>query len=223
MMPPESSPEPIEVADLVRRDELPGQPADRAASLVSVFYEELPLFGSIREVSRDAVPEMLRSLLDHTGHMTVTMEAFLGCPVSLRVLRESRLRNGAGERYVREIILEDAGRRPVQYGIVRLDLSAVPDEARRRIEAGSAPLGRILIEAGTFRDVHDVRLIEVMTGPGLAERIPVDPNRPLYGRVATISLMPRDDRAGRSAGKTVSDRPGFPRTAIELLEIPLTS
>ena len=54
------------------------------------------------------------------------------------------------------------------------------------------PIGRVLIDAGMLRDVHDVGLVEVVPGAGLAGLLEMDDRRRCtYGRVAEISLAGR--------------------------------
>ncbi len=194
----------------------------RANRLVPLFFLEPSLFGEIREVGSHEVPQPLRRLLDHRSHMTVAMEAYVGESLGLRVMQEHRepVSSGAhaggadpSSRYAREIMLLSSDGRPVQYGLVRVDLSAVGAAVRERILSGSAPLGRVLIEAGTLRDVHDVTLVRIATGRELARRIGVDPGLTLFGRFATISL---------SSGSTAPvPLPQSSQPAVELLEIPL--
>lgn len=194
----------------------------RANRLVPLFFQEPSLFGEIREVVSHEVPQPLRSLLDHRSHMTVAMEAHTGGPLGLRVMQEHRepVPSGAdagnadsSRGYAREIMLLSSGGKPVQYGLVRVDLGAVGTGVRERILSGSAPLGRVLIEAGTLRDVHDVTLVRIATGRELARRIGAYPGLTLFGRFATISLS-----AGSSAPMPL---PQSSRPAVELLEIPL--
>lgn len=210
------------------RDREPGA-AVRANRLISLFYPDPRGFGEVRHVEADEVPEPLRRLLDHRSHMTVTMEAFVGGAVSLRVLNERRGGSGNGlddeDRYDREIELISPVGVPVQYGIVSVDLAAMPLPARERILTASAPLGRVLIEAGTLRDVHDVFLVRITAGRELARRIGVDLGRFLYGRVAAITLgeatIPPTPAPGSIASAGSRQTAPSPRPAVELLEIPI--
>lgn len=201
----------------------------RASRLIALFFPEPRGFGEVRQVEPEEVPETARKLLDHRSHMTVTMEAFVGGLVGLRVLGERRdVADGepAGrDLYIREIELVSPAGEPVQYGIVSVDLAALPPMARERILAGSAPLGRVLIEAGTLRDIHDVSLVRITAGPELARRIGVATGRILHGRVAAISLSQSPGSATPSTGSIESAASRqfaqAPRSAVELLEIPL--
>lgn len=206
--------------------------AARANRLVPLFFRDLLRFGEVLEVGSSDVPEPYRRLLDHRSHMTVTMEAFVGGTLGLKVLQE-RLEAGSGDAdstglYAREIMLLAPSGSPVQYGIVRVDLGAVLPDVRQRILAGSTPLGRVLIEAGTLRDVHDVELVRISAGQELARRIGIELGRTLFGRVATISLAtgsPQQGFPARTATAvaiTASLQPSqVSRPAVELLEIPL--
>jgi chorismate-pyruvate lyase len=177
-------------------------PVARAARLIVPFCTPVSDFGTLRAVDPDAVPEPFRRLLDHSSHMTVVMERFHAAPVSLRVVatNESSGSAAAGEDatrspgwYAREILLSDPQGRVVQHGIVRIDLKQVQPAVAATIRAATVPLGRILIDAGMLREVHDVRLLEIVPGPHLrrlwadgspAERVAAS----VYGRVADISL-----------------------------------
>lgn len=167
--------------------------AARAADLVGLFVAPAADFGTLTEVPAERVPEPYRSLLDHASHMTVAMERHHGGPVTLRVVAESA---GPGAAYAREILLAGPGGGVVQHGIVRIDLAAVDSGTAARIRAATAPLGRILVEAGALCEVGDVGLVEVVPGPHLRRLLGP---RSTFGRVATIG---------------VGGRP-----AIELLEI----
>src|SRR2546421_10210646 len=67
----------------------------------------------------EALPEPYRGLLVHNHHMTVTVEAFYGSLVDVRVLE--RLHDG--DTYARKILLAlQSDGRIVQSGIVRIRL-----------------------------------------------------------------------------------------------------
>ena len=177
-------------------------PVARAARLIAPFCTPVSDFGTLRAVDPDAVPEPFRGLLDHSSHMTVVMERFHAAPVSLQVVATDENCGSAAEDeggarapgwYAREILLANPAGRVIQHGIVRIDLSQVQPEVAATIRAATVPLGRILITAGLLRDVHDVRLLEVVPGPHLrglfadgssAERA----DETVFGRVAEISL-----------------------------------
>lgn len=171
--------------------------AVRAAELVRLFHESGE-FGAIRGVSASEVPQPARGLLDHRSHMTVAMENFHGGEVRLRVLATADRAATVGQpaAYAREILLENQAGKVVQQGIVRIDLDQVAPATAADIRAARRPLGRILIEAGMLRDVHDVRLVEIVPGPHLAavfglqsgQNVGGKPPHTLFGRVADIEL-----------------------------------
>jgi chorismate-pyruvate lyase len=155
----------------------------RGRDLVSLFHPDAAAFGDLRLVAAKQVPEAARRLLDHRSHMTVAMERLHG-PVRLEVVDCGE--DSAG-RYAREILLVRADGRVVQHGIVRIDLRRLVAETAAAIRAAAIPLGRILIEAGLLRDVHDVSLLQIDPGPHLRRLFGTDA-APAYGRVATIDL-----------------------------------
>ncbi|MFM7137908.1 MAG: hypothetical protein ACKO1M_12705 [Planctomycetota bacterium] len=154
----------------------------RGRDLVSLFHPDVRSFGSLRSAAPERVPEAARQLLDHRSHMTVAMERLHG-PVRLQVVDRGEDSSG---RYAREILLLRADGRVVQHGIVRIDLRRLAAEVAAAIRAEAIPLGRILIDAGLLRDIHDVALLEIQPGPHL-ERL-FGTESPTYGRVATIDL-----------------------------------
>lgn len=158
----------------------------RASALASMFAAA-ESFGMMRQMAAEHVPHPQRELLDHHSHMTVAMERFHGRQVSLRVVATLPPTHVP---YGREILLLGPQGRPVQYGIVSIDLGLVAADVAARIRAADTPLGRVLIEAGVLCDVQEVQLLEVIPGPHLAELI--GPER-TFGRVATIAV------AGRAA------------------------
>ena len=174
-------------------------PVARAHALATLF-SSLPDAGQFRSVSSAQVPEPARSLLDHRSHMTVAMERFHATEVRLRVVACAEQTEGADAGwYAREILLESPAGDVVQYGVVRIDLSAVDEATASEIRAARRPLGRILIDAGVLREVHGVSLLEVAAGPHLADlfRLQASASEPqlpgplLYGRVADILLNER--------------------------------
>lgn len=173
----------------------------RAEDLVRIFCPEVAAFGRIVEVGPEALPIVPRQLLDHVGHMTVTMERFHGCEVELRVLSEAVPGSDDGA-YAREILLCRPDGVVVQYGIVRIDLAAVAPEVAAEIRGRRTPLGRILLGAGLLCGVQRVELLRIDPGPHLR---------------AALGNAERPD-AGAAFGRVgeilVANRP-----AIELLEI----
>lgn len=180
-------------------DSDPRDPVQRAAALVQLFCS-LEDFGGLRSVSPNNVPEPARTLLDHRSHMTVAMERFYGGDVRLRVVSQADGTEGQSTHsgwYAREILLETQAGTIVQHGIVRIDLSHLDPQTAAAIREARRPLGRILIDAGMLRDVHGVRLLEIVPGShlqklfaGLAgpRAAPIAAATPVYGRVADIQL-----------------------------------
>lgn len=159
----------------------------RAVDLLRIFHPAEDTFAVMRAVEAVTVPEPYRHLLAHHSHMTVAMERHHGGPVSLRVVQVAD-QSGHGGGYAREILLMRGDGTVVQYGIVRLDLSIVDAPTEALIRAGRVPLGRVLIEAGIHREVHDVSLLEVRSGPALCRLFGSETCQPTFGRVATMSL-----------------------------------
>lgn len=166
----------------------PGPPraaVDRARGLARLFCDSDAEFGRLFPADAGSVPANERLLLDHHGHMTVTMERFHGRPVSLQVVAEHEP-DASERRYAREILLVRGDGRVVQYGIVRIDLAAVPQAVAAAIRDRTIPLGRILVDGGLLCDVQDVSLLRIEPGPHLSGL--VGGHQPLHGRVAAIHV-----------------------------------
>ncbi len=134
-------------------------------------------------VSAALVPPPYHGLLVHEHHMTVTVEAYHGDLVDVRIL--ARLREG--DSYARKILLalRNSGR-VVQFGIMRVHLNYCSGEVREEIIAGQTPLGRILINHGVLRRIEPTAYLRVVPGPEMMEWFNLDRLRPAYGRLAYI-------------------------------------
>ncbi|MEM9586905.1 MAG: hypothetical protein AAGA03_06455 [Planctomycetota bacterium] len=157
--------------------------------LLGEFYSDPAATSKLAEFeATERVPFPYDKMLDHHGHMTETVEAYLGQPVDVTVHR-CRLSDGHGSHrwYSREITLsgQHSGR-VVQYGIVRLDIQALAPEVWRRIESQQIPLGRVLIEHNVLREVQLCGLWKLTVGPKLGELLHVRVGGTIYGRTALI-------------------------------------
>jgi chorismate-pyruvate lyase len=152
-------------------------------SLLAIFYAEQTQLATFQKSPADQVPEPYARLLNHTSHMTVTVEEYYQDTVDVRVLRAQFKQRD----YCREILLSthrDA--KVVQYGIVRLHLDLIPEPARSEILAESKPLGRVLIERQILREVELFDLFRIACGPTLSELLEVPQGTLTYGRTALI-------------------------------------
>ena len=152
--------------------------------LLSLFYSSPAGSSQLADVQAvSQVPPPFDQLLDHNGHMTVTVEAFYHQKVDVVVHRCER----RGNWYVREITLVGSeSKRVVQYGIVRLNINALDQEVWRRIESQEVPLGRVLIEHNVLREVQLCGLWRVLAGPALASLLRMKIGDATYGRTALI-------------------------------------
>jgi chorismate-pyruvate lyase len=169
------------------------------STLAAPFFSSLAELGEFTAVSAEDLPEDYRVLLAHDDHMTVTVEAFHGCLVDVRVLKRAQ----DGDSYSRASLLacQSTGR-IVQFGIMRINLNQLTQQVRGEILGGDTPLGRVLIRHNVLRHVELQRLWQVKPAPLLREYLQLDDATPIYGRSARI---------------VVEGRP-----AVELLEIPRT-
>lgn len=159
------------------------RPTDELDELIGLFFEEPSELGKFEEQSSQDCPEVYRDMLAHTAHMTVTVERRHECAVTVEVL-ENRLTD---THYLRKILLRrSSDNRVVQFGIVRLQLSALRTEVRDEIMAQKIPLGRVLIQHNVLRHVQLNAVWEVVCGSELAKCFELDGNPTTFGRTALI-------------------------------------
>jgi chorismate-pyruvate lyase len=158
-------------------------PHDELKSLLDLFPEGEPLIAAAEHVPSALIPEPFRELLVHEQHMTVTMEAFHGAPVDVKILA----RRLDGDVYSRKIVLtSSATGAVVQFGIVRFDLSYVTPAVREEILRGETPLGRVLINHNVLRHIDLGAVLKLTLGSGLAALMNARVGAVTYGRLATI-------------------------------------
>ncbi|AMV34193.1 hypothetical protein VN12_18835 [Pirellula sp. SH-Sr6A] len=154
-----------------------------ASSMISIYYGDLSELAECTSVAAEQVPAPYHDLLAHTNHMTVTVEEHHGDSVDVQVLQS----HSAGNHYCREILLlAQKSRLVVQYGIVRLNTSYLPDAPRDEILAQTKPLGRVLIEHDVLRKIELFHLLRVTCGPRLAHLFGVPVGTITYGRTAML-------------------------------------
>ncbi len=161
-------------------------PADSVdlAALLQLFYPDQPQeLATFEHVDGDSLAPAYRQLLEHDSHMTITVEAFHGSTVDVRVQRSLQ----SDGRYSREILLvARKTAKVVQYGIVRLRPDLLQPQVWQEIQEGQTPLGQVLIRHDVFRHVELVALWKVTAGPGLAKLLEIDTGATTYGRTARI-------------------------------------
>ncbi|HEX6962936.1 MAG TPA: hypothetical protein VF175_13785 [Lacipirellula sp.] len=196
------------------------------ATITSPFFKSLSELGEFEEVAADELPAPYQTLLAHDDHMTVTVEAYHGSLVNVRVLQERR----DGDVYTRASLLtRQSDGAVVQFGIMRINLVGLSDVVRREIEQRGMPLGRILIRHNVMRHVRLFKLWRIRPGPVVLEHLLTSVRGVAVGGVsdaedaihrATKSASetpPTKEKQciyGRSAGIVVEGRP-----SVELLEI----
>jgi chorismate-pyruvate lyase len=165
-----------------------GEHLHDAIGLAQAFFEPLTDLGSITPVGEADLPPDYLTLLAHSGHMTITLEAWHESLVNVHVEGECR----EPDRYARHSLLSrQSDGRVVQSGIMRIDLTGLPIAVRREIEVGETPLGRILIRADLLREVELLALWRIAAGPRLARELDLPPGTPVHGRSARILVEGR--------------------------------
>ena len=152
-------------------------------SLTKRFYPSPSDLGEFSPIKANELPPQFQSLLAHHDHMTVTLEAWHNSLVDVRVLQEQR----EGDSYARKILLTlQRDGSPVQLGIMRIDLSNLPEIVRMEIESQALPLGRIMIRHHLLREVELCQLWQITPGPDLKSLLHLKDGSTSFGRTARI-------------------------------------
>jgi chorismate-pyruvate lyase len=134
-------------------------------------------------VAADEVPLPYHGLLVHEHHMTVTVEAYHGSLVEVRVLA----RRHEGDSYARKILLAlESNGRIVQFGIARVNLRFCSPAVRAEILEAQTPLGRILIQHNVLRRIEPTAFLRVIPGSAMMGWFGLERSQPTYGRLAYI-------------------------------------
>jgi chorismate-pyruvate lyase len=149
-------------------------------------------------VEPDRLPAPYRSLLGHERAMTMTLEAHHDSRVVLRTLSSFR----KGRWYFRKVLLsEEVSGRPVEMGIMAVDLDAFSPPVRDRILRGEVPLGRLLRESGVDYLSRPTAFLAITPNPALLGVFWMGKPRTLYGRQTELTLN------GRKIGDVVEILP----------------
>ena len=162
--------------------------SESIAKLSGLFYDSLDTLGRFEPIEESDLPESYESLLAHQDHMTVTVEAWYNSMVDVRVLEERR----DGDDYARRIVLTlQRDGSVVQFGIMRIRLTGLPEIVQMEIESQALPLGRIMIRHHLLRDVEVCGLWRVIPGPELRYHFGLEDETPIYARTAKILVESR--------------------------------
>lgn len=165
--------------------------------LISLFYSPDQPPGEFTRIEPgQRLPEPFNQLLNHEAHMTVTVEAFHGGPVDVRVHQTKYGGDEPGSDgkssdvkswYAREITLHrQSDQSPVQYGIVRLNIDLLAPNVWEEIQGQGIPLGRVLIQHGVLREVELCELWQVVPHAPIAKLLNTPVGSTVYGRTARI-------------------------------------
>ena len=161
-------------------------PADFTGPDLRTLSSLFPPAGDLPEyeyVPADEVPPPYHGLLVHEYHMTVTVEAYHGDLVDVRILA----RRQGPDYYTRKILLalHQSGQ-VVQFGIMRVWMKYCSEAVRREIVVGQTPLGRILINHNVLRRIEPTAYLRVIPGSPMMEWFGLKRPQPTYGRLAYI-------------------------------------
>ncbi|MBI4657372.1 MAG: hypothetical protein HY735_00755 [Verrucomicrobia bacterium] len=137
----------------------------------------------INTVSEDRIPEPYRVLLVHDQDMTPALEAFHRQNIHLRILS----RQHRGDFYFREVVLAlDGTEQPVEFGAIKINLTAFPRAARREILEERLPLGHILNEHKIPHASRPKAFLRIVSDDFIRGALQLKGAEVLYGRRNTL-------------------------------------
>jgi hypothetical protein len=120
--------------------------------------------------------------------MTVALEAWHNSLVDIEAIDEWR----DDTSYARASLLRrQLDGRVIQFGIMRIWLGDLPQDAQDEITGKKYPLGRVLIRHNLLREVEVLTLWRISPGAVLREKLKVDGHLPIFGRSAQILVDER--------------------------------
>ena len=159
-----------------------------ASRLASLFFSRLEELGRFEPVAVDDMPPTARSLLAHHEHMTVALESHHQSLVAVEAVAEWQ----DEASYARTSLLSrQSDGAIIQFGIMRIWLADLPEDARREITDEKQPLGRVLINHNLLREVEVIALWRITPGPVLKQHFELSDDKPIYGRSAQILVDER--------------------------------
>ncbi len=171
---------------MIQRDKSPTQDQSALAafrSLISGFLDADACADNCKRISADKLSDPFTELLAHENHMTTVLQSFYGQPVELTVLNQV----AEASYYTRMINLSKQGsEHVVEFGIVRIDLSLIPDSAENEILDRNAPLGDILIRHDVLRHVAPQWYLQIAPASPIQSYLNIKSDAHAYGRIATI-------------------------------------
>jgi chorismate-pyruvate lyase len=159
-----------------------------ASRLATLFFADLAELGGFEPSSLNDFPSPYRTLLAHNEHMTVALESFHKSAVSVKVVAEWH----DDASYARcSLLSRQSDGAVVQFGMMRIWLADLPEQAKQEIKSKQSPLGRVLIDHNLLREVELITLWQIEPGPILRQHLKVNGKAPLYGRTAQILVDER--------------------------------
>lgn len=158
-------------------------PDDPLAPLLQ-FYRAAGLAApAVEKLAGDQIPPPARQLLNHDVDMTSTLQKFFGSAIELNIL--SKTYQGLILKRKVVLCLQNSGR-PVEFGAIEIDLTQMPEAARRVVLEGVQPLGGILNSFRVHYTSHPSAFFSVESDELMSKCFDIGSPSILYGRCNTL-------------------------------------
>lgn len=157
----------------------------------------------IEIVDPNEIPEPYRWLLDHDGTMTARLQEYHRGTLHIRLLEKRQFE----EQIARQVALVlDDGDEPVEYGAIKINLTAFSPESRRAIRESRIPFGAILHEFSVPFSSRSEAFFRVWADDILKAALDLDGAVQLYGRRNVLV----DPESSRPLAESVEILPTLP-------------
>lgn len=141
----------------------------------------------VRGLAATALPPAVAALLDQDGGMTQALARHWQAPVSLTVLHRI-----VDAECLRRVIVLNTRERPVAFGMIEIDLPALPAAVRAAVLAESAPFGTLLRAGGLPFTSRPEHFFTLAADALLAAHLNSPPGTALYGRETRLAAAITD-------------------------------
>ena len=188
------------IAELAESPEL-----DLLYPLTEFYHDREPIPLAKEEAGGSRMPEPYRSLLVHDRDMTSTLETFHGESLTLRLLDKLRVPGALLRKVV--LVGQDSGR-ALEFGAIRIQLTAFSALARWMIVEGRMPLGAILARLAIPYTSSPRLFFRLESDQRIERKLQLSSRATLYGRQNVLS-----DPAGRPLAEVVEILPPAPQAS----------
>ena len=133
----------------------------------------------VEVVDSQTIPQPHQDLLVHQTDMTGALERYYGGRIVLHVLH----RFLHEKMLTRQVVLElEGSNQPVEFGAIRIDLTAFEEQTQALIVAGEVPLGAMLEKHQVVHESHPQAYFRILADSPMQTALQLGESSWLFGR-----------------------------------------